>query len=309
MSRGSPMSIPARSRCCDGVFSLATQPLKALRFQRRTMQAMGRRDVGSQALAAILPATANLGAAGLAIVDRVVTSRLPKPVNKEGEVMEAPTLRAPRTIFNGSISPHRRFAFGPLSLDTAKEVKNTFGVTVNDVILAMCGGALRRYLSERDELPDEPLLAMVPVSVRTEEQKGAMGNQVSAMIANLATDEADPVTRLRTIHDGMHIAKQQHKAIPASSSGLHASSQHPQSPPARRERVARAKVVDLVNPPFNVTISNIPGPTSRSTAPGPGLVGSYPVSAIADGLGLNITVMSYIGDLDFGIVACQRDDA
>ena len=136
------------------------------------MQAMGRRDVGSQALAAILPATANLGAAGLAIVDRVVTSRLPKPVNKEGEVMEAPTLRAPRTIFNGSISPHRRFAFGPLSLDTAKEVKNVFGVTVNDVILAMCGGALRRYLSDRDELPDEPVARHGP---RVGADRGAEG--------------------------------------------------------------------------------------------------------------------------------------
>jgi len=289
-----------------GLVSLATQPLKALRFQRRTLQTMGRRDVGSQVLAAILPATANLGAIGLAVVDRVVSSRLPKPVNQEGEVMERPTLRAPRTIFNKTITPHRRFAFGSLSLDTAKKVKNTFGVTVNDVILAMCGGALRRYLAERDELPDDPLLAMVPVSVRAEDQKGAMGNQVSAMIATLATDEADPVARLQTIHDAMLVAKEQHKAIPAELLSDYTQFSTPALAARAARAVARARIADRMNPPFNVTISNIPGPNFPLYGAGARLVGTYPVSAIADGIGLNITVMSYMGDLDFGIVSCRE---
>ncbi len=288
-----------------GIFSLATQPLKALRFQRRTLQTMGRRDPGSQALAALLPATANLGAVGLMIVDRVVSTRLPKPVNHEGELMERPTLRAPRTIFNHTISPHRRFAFGSLSLDTAKEVKNAFGVTVNDVILAVCGGALRKYLSEREELPDEPLLAMVPVSVRTEELQGAMGNQVSAIIATLATDLADPVERLRTIHEAMLVAKEQNKAIPADLLQDYSQFATPAVAARAARAVARTKIADRMNAPFNVTISNIPGPNFPLYGAGARMVGSYPVSAIADGIGLNITVMSYMGDLDFGIVACR----
>ncbi len=289
-----------------GIVSLVTQPLKALRFQRRTLQAMGRQDVGSQALAAVLPATANLGAVGLAIVDRVVSSRLPKPVNKEGHVMERPPLRAPRTIFNQTISAHRRFSFGSLSLDTAKEVKNTFGVTVNDVILAICGGGLRRYLEERGELPEESMLAMIPVSVRTEELKGAMGNQVSAMIATLATDEADPVLRLQAIHEAMLAAKEQHKAIPAELLQDYTQFATPALAARAARAVARAKVADRMNPPFNVTVSNIPGPNFPLYGAGARLVGSYPVSAIADGIGLNITVMSYMGDLDFGIVACRE---
>jgi diacylglycerol O-acyltransferase len=288
-----------------GILTMLTQPLKALRFQRRTLQTMGRRDVGSQALTAILPVTANLCAVGLAVVDRVVSSRLPKPVNKEGELMERPTLKAPRTTFNRMITPHRRFAFGSLSLDTAKHVKNTFGVTVNDVILAVCGGALRHYLSERDELPDAALLAMVPVSVRTDGQQGAMGNQVSAIITTLATDDADPVQRLRTIHDSMLVAKEQNKAIPAELLQDYGQFATPALAARASRAIARTKVASLVTPPFNVTISNIPGPNFPLYGAGARLVGTYPVSAIADGIGLNITVMSYMGDLDFGIVACR----
>jgi len=289
-----------------GVGTLATQPLKALRFQRRTLQTMGRSDPGSAALAAILPATANLGAAGLALVDRVVTSRLPKPTNSEGEVMERPTLRAPRTIFNHTISPHRRFGFGSLSLDTTKEVKKAFGVTVNDVIMALCGGALRRYLLDLGELPDDSLLAMVPVSIRTEDQKAAMGNQVSAMIATLATDEADPAARVRTIHEAMVAAKETYNAIPADLLMDYTQFATPALAARAARAVARARLADRINLPFNVTVSNVPGPNFPLYGAGARMVGCFPVSAIADGVGLNITVMSYMGDLDFGIVACRE---
>ncbi len=288
-----------------GVGALATQPIKALRFQRRTLQAMGRRDPTSALAAAALPAAANLGAVGLMLVDRLVTSRMARPT-QDGEVMERPTTTAPRTVFNHTISPHRRFGFGSMSLDTAKEVKNAFGVTVNDVVLAMCGGALRRYLSELDELPAQPLLAMVPVSVRTEDQKSTGGNQVSAMIATLATDEADPVARLRTIHDAMIVAKRDHKAIPADLLQDFAQFATPALAARAARVVAGARVADRVNVPFNVTVSNIPGPNFPLYAAGARMVGCYPVSTIADGIGLNITVMSYLGELDFGVVACRE---
>lgn len=288
-----------------GVATLATQPLKALRFQRRTLQTMGRRDPASALAAAVLPATANLGAAGLMLLDQIVTRRMVKPA-RDGEVLARPTLTAPRTVFNHTISAHRRFGFGSLSLDTTKEVKNAFGVTVNDVVLAICGGALRQYLLESDDLPAESLLAMVPVSVRSEDQKGAGGNQVSAMIATLATDEVDPVERLRTIHEAMMVAKSDHKAIPAELLQDFAQFATPALAARAARVVAGAKVADRVNVPFNVTVSNVPGPNFPLYAGGARMVGCYPVSTIADGIGLNITVMSYMGDLDFGIVACRE---
>ena len=136
--------------------------------------------------------------------------RKPDPMLSEAST---PT---PRTSFNDRISPHRRFAFGSVPLDAVKEIKTTFGVKVNDVILGICAGALRRYLQERHDLPRDPLIAMVPVSVRTGEQQGNFGNQVSAMTTSLHTHVEDPGQRLQAIHQSMRVAKEQHEALPAS---------------------------------------------------------------------------------------------
>ena len=117
--------------------------------------------------------------------------------NRRPDVDPPPGLfNAPRTSFNAAITPHRDFAFTSLSLPDVKMVKNTLGVSVNDVVLGVCAGALRKYLDGLDEHPDGPLVAMVPVSVRTDEQKGTHGNQVSSMLCSLATDIDDPVDRL-----------------------------------------------------------------------------------------------------------------
>ena len=123
------------------------------------------------------------------------------PRRARPDVLEFTTRAAPRTRFNGRISPHRRFSFGQVSLDRVKAIKNEMGVTVNDTVVAVCAGALRDWLLERDELPDEPLVAMVPVSVRTEEQVGTFGNRVSAMFVPIPTDEADPQRRLERAHE------------------------------------------------------------------------------------------------------------
>nr|MDJ0787896.1 WS/DGAT domain-containing protein [Myxococcota bacterium] len=203
------------------------------------------------------------------------------------------------------ITPHRRFSFGSLSLDDVKEVKTGLGVTVNDVVLGICAGALRKFLSERGELPSDPLIAMVPVSVRTEAQKGTFGNQVSAMGASLHTDVADPIARLQRIHESMRVAKEKHQALPATL--LQDFAQF--APPAVAARaarvVARAAVANWMDLPFNVVISNVPGPQFPVYGFGAKLVANYPVSAINDGVGLNITVQSYNGNLDFGLIACR----
>ena len=126
---------------------------------------------------------------------------------------------APRTVFQGRVSAHRRVAFASLPLDDVKTIKNAFGCTVNDVVLAVCAAGLRSWLEERDELPTEPLLGVIPVSVRTGEQIGTFGNQVSAMVVELPTNVADPAQRLRRVSVNMTAAKSRLRALPSS---LHA---------------------------------------------------------------------------------------
>jgi len=222
------------------------------------------------------------------------------------EMLSEASTPAPRTSFNDRITPHRRFAFGSISLAEVKDMKKHFGVTVNDVVMAICAGALRRYLEERGELPADPLVAMVPVSVRTEEQKGSFGNQVSAMSASLHTHVADPAERLRRIHETMRIAKEQHQALPASLMQDFAQFAPPAVAARAARVIARASVNNWMDLPFNVVISNVPGPQFPIYGIGSKLVANYPVSAINDGVGLNITVQSYDGNLDFGLVACRE---
>jgi diacylglycerol O-acyltransferase / wax synthase len=223
-----------------------------------------------------------------------------------GDVIEHPELAAPRTSFSGRISPHRRFAFGELSLDEVKAVKNAHGVTVNDVVVALCAGAVRRWLIAHDELPEEPLVAQVPVSVRTGEQAGTYGNRILLMRAPLFTDEPDPVRRLERTHEALREMKERHRALPAQ---LLQDANH-FIPPAVFARAAqlsfRVSTSRAGRPAWNLVVSNVPGPQFPLYCAGARLVAQYPVSVITDGMGLNITVMSYMGRMDFGLVA-DRD--
>ena len=128
-----------------------------------------------------------------------------------------PTTPAPRTPWNAPITPHRRFAYTTVSLDDAKTIRRAFGSTFNDVVMALCSGTLRRYLLAHDCLPPEPLIAMVPVSVRSGDESEAYQNRVSALMADLATNEADPLKRLRRVQESMTSAKENFKAIPAET--------------------------------------------------------------------------------------------
>jgi diacylglycerol O-acyltransferase / wax synthase len=210
--------------------------------------------------------------------------------------------KAPRVSFNKTLSAQRNWAYGSLSLTTVKQVKSRLGCTVNDVVMAVCAGALRQWLTDHDELPDVPLLAAVPISIRAADQGRDMGNQVSGMIAELPTHLADPVERLRAVHKSMAAAKQIHNALPAHL--LQDFSQF--TAPAAAEFVARTlaglRIADHVAPPFNVCISNVPGPREPLYYAGALMIANYPVSMIADGMGLNITLQSYRDSLDFGLV-------
>jgi diacylglycerol O-acyltransferase len=217
-----------------------------------------------------------------------------------------PSLTAPRTPFNGAITAHRRLAIRTLRLGDAQAVKRTFGVTVNDVVMALCGEVLRRYLSERDELPDAPLAAMVPVSVRNESAGPDGSNRVAGVVSSLHTDVADPVERLMAIHRSMNAAKELQQAIPATV--LTDITRF--TPPLLASQAARLasgiRFADVMHPPFNVVISNVPGPRQPLYLSGATMKHFYPVSMVVDGLGLNMTVQSYLDNLDFGFVACRE---
>ena len=277
-----------------GVRGVTLQPLRMLEFQRR--------------LWATLPGSARFLArtSGPALATGLSRWTSSAETTDGGVLGGWPALTAPRTSFNRPITPHRRWAYGTSSLSAVKAVKNAFGVTVNDVVMAACAAGLRRWLQVHDELPDRPLLAMVPISVRTEEQRGAFGNRVSALVAALPTDLPDPLARLREASSAMRVAKEQHSAISAET--LQDVTQF--AMPALATRAARVaaqlRLADYVDPPYNVVISNVPGPRTPLYFAGARMLGYYPVSVVADGQGLNITVQSYLDNLDFGLVSCRE---
>lgn len=208
---------------------------------------------------------------------------------------------APKTMLNVKIGGARRCAAQSWSLDRIKSVKKAAGVTVNDVVLAMCSGALRYYLIEQGALPDTPLIAMVPVSLRTEEEADAGGNLVGAILCNLATDIGDPAQRLLTISESMRSNKKVFSELPRFQA-LALSA-------VNTSALALAAVpgwVASTSPPFNIIISNVPGPTQPIYYGGARLDGNYPLSIALDGQALNITLATNAGNLDFGLVGCRR---
>jgi diacylglycerol O-acyltransferase / wax synthase len=222
------------------------------------------------------------------------------PGTRDIGVLETTTARPPRTPFNGRVSPHRSFAFGSLPLDAVKQLKNELGITVNDVVVALCATAVRDWLLERDALPAEPLVAMVPMSVRTKEQMGTYGNRVSMMVVPIPTNVEDPRERLLAAHETLKGAKERHRALPADLL-TDATSFIPAAVQARASRLTM-ELTGRLAPALNLVISNVPGPRDPLYLAGAQLQANFPVSVVADGLGLNMTVMSYRDHVDFGLV-------
>jgi diacylglycerol O-acyltransferase len=214
--------------------------------------------------------------------------------------------QAPRTSLNATITPHRVFATARVPLATAKRIKDAHGVKLNDVVLAICGGALRRYLDERGELPPTPLVAQVPVSLRVDTDRREVGNKVGFMFASLATDVPDPVERLRAVQESTAQAKEMQRALSAKRIvGL-----TDMAAPAvigMAARVFTAAGLEAAGPPpFNVIVSNVPGPPFPLYVAGAELLAMYPMGPLLYGGGLNVTVISYRDSLDFGIMACKE---
>ncbi len=217
-----------------------------------------------------------------------------------------PLSAAPATPWNKAVTPHRRFAMRSASLANLKRLKDATGGTLNDVVMAVCAGALREYLLQKGELPDDPLRAMVPVSIRTGQEEDPWTNRVSGIVADLPTNCDDPVERVALCRDAMMAAKGQLELVPAEALGQAADYTSPIVAAAAVRLTSRLKIADRVNLPVNVVISNVPGPRDALYFAGAKLDAYIPVSTIADNVGLNITVHSYENRLDFGLIA-DRD--
>ena len=209
---------------------------------------------------------------------------------------------APNSIFNRRITRNRRFATQQYPLDQLKRLAKASGTTLNDVALAVCGGGLRTYLRELDELPDRPLIAFVPVNVRPKGDPGG-GNAVGGMLASLGTHLADPVERLKAVNASTQQAKRQLEGM--TKDAVMAYSQALLAPSALQVLSAMSGIPGAQRRTFNVTISNVPGPAQTLYFGESRLEASYPASIIAHGLALNITLFSYDGKMHLGFTGCR----
>ncbi|MCV7204980.1 wax ester/triacylglycerol synthase family O-acyltransferase [Mycolicibacterium peregrinum] len=208
---------------------------------------------------------------------------------------------APKTMFNVKIGGARRVAAQSWPLERFQRISRAAGFTVNDVVLAVCAGALRAYLLEQDALPDQPLIAMVPVSLRAEHEADAGGNMVGTVLCNLGTDVDDPAERLNVIGESMRGNKKVFSELPrVQALALSAMMIAPLG------LAAVPGFVRATAPPFNLVISNVPGPRHPLYWKGARLDGNYPLSIALDGQAMNITLANNADNLDFGLVGCRR---
>jgi diacylglycerol O-acyltransferase len=224
---------------------------------------------------------------------------------RAGTAMAAP-LTAPRTSFNGTITGHRTIGVVDLGLAEVRAVKTATGTTVNDVVLALAGGALRAYLDERGELPDGSLLASVPVSVREQSRREDGANKVSTLFATLGTDIEDPLERLQELAESNRNAKDHHQAISADALQDWAEFAAPRTFGLAVRAYAGLRLAEKHPVVHNLVISNVPGPPFPLYFMGAEILGLYPLGPVFHGAGVNITVMSNNGRLHVGVIACRE---
>ena len=261
-----PLELMARAS-----FNTALQPFRLLEVAARTIPALGRLSSG--------------------VVQKRFTATRP----------------VPRTRFSGTITAHRVIEGRTFDLAEVRAVKSAIaGATINDVVLSVCGGALRRYLLDKDELPDLPLIAMAPISVRSPDQKNALGNQVAAMNVAIGTHIADPIQRLLAVHEDAASSKEMTSAI-----GAKLMTDYSQFIPSTTAALAarlytQFGIANRTNPVFNCVITNVPGPQFPLYSAGAKLVAQYGMGPIFDGMGLIFPVLSYDGALTISVTSCRE---
>lgn len=290
-----PLPTPV-SLLTQSVEAAVTQPVDTLRMLPR-------------ALPRVLPAVADLplvsSLPGIRVASQVAGSLAKSMLGgEEGPVVNRHTFIAPASPINARITAHRSVAYASLPLDDIKTVKSAFALTVNDVVMAMCAGALRRWLLDHDGLPGQPLVVAVPVAIHPEDLE-AEDPQVSMLVAELPTHVEDLAERLTAAHDSMAAALEQTHALPAAL----LQDETAAYPTVYASLAARAvfRVVSSGAAPGNLFVSNVPGPREPLYVGGARVLGLYPLSAVSDLTGaLSITAFSYDGSLDFGLVACRE---
>ena len=226
---------------------------------------------------------------------------------KQATVQPPLPLTAPKLSFNGSLTPHRSFVMTSMPLDDFKHIKTSFDVTINDAFLAVCAGALRRYLERTHQLPAKPLVAGVPVSTRTGEgTDDYIANSVSNMFTALHVEMEDPVDRLRAISAVTKEAKAVHNALGAEML-MDWSEMTPPRPFAGFMRLySKWNLADRHRPPINLVVSNVPGPREPLFIAGARILDIFSMGPILESIGLNITVWSYLDEMNVGIVSCPE---
>jgi WS/DGAT/MGAT family acyltransferase len=265
-----PEEIPSEADLVRrAVGNLLANPVRATAYQLRVLRSLAE-SAGIDSISGAANQSRKLLSAAFG------RSKEAEAAREQLRSVHLPPVQAPPTRWNLPVGPHRRFAMRSTQLANIKRLKEATGGTVNDVVMAICAGALREYLIRHDELPDEPLQAMVPVSIRTGEEEDPWTNRVSAIVAELPTDALVDATDFTS--------------------------------PAVATAAARlvGRISSRVNLPVNVVISNVPGPRKPLYFAGAKLDNYYPVSTISNNVGLNITVHSYEDKLDIGLVA-DRD--
>jgi diacylglycerol O-acyltransferase len=257
---------------------------------------------------------------GRAVLDMVgrpiaVAKLLPSTVMSVGKLanrrgrgaagMPAP-FRAPRTSFNATVTAHRTVAYTQVTLDDVKTIKNAFGVKVNDVVIAICSGALRKYLADRDELPDRSLIAAIPISVHDRSEGVEGTTKVSMMFSSLASDIDDPGERLRYIAATNEGAKEDHELVGANMLQNWAEHAAPNTFSLAARMYSSLRLANRHPVVHNLVISNIPGSPVPLYFNGARLVALHPLGPVMDGAGLNITVLSNMEAIGFGFIACRE---
>lgn len=208
------------------------------------------------------------------------------------------SFQAPSSILNQRVSSSRRFAAQSFDLDRFRHISKALSVTINDVVLAVCSGALREYLISQQALPKKPLIAMVPASIRDDDS--TVSNRITMILANLATHKEDPLERLNLIRRSVQNAKQRFKRMTASEILNYSAFVYG---PAGLNILSGAMPKRQA---FNIVISNVPGPTEPLYWNGAKLDALYPVSIVLDGQALNITMTSYLDKLEVGLTGCRH---
>lgn len=243
-------------------------------------------------------------AAHLPALVRSTFRRLRSLASSHGARSPRPVLDAPSTSFNRALTEQRSFARTSLPLADVREVKRAFGVTINDVVLALASSALRQYLLERGTLPSRPLIASVPTS---SEHKSAPlrrgGNHVSSLFVSLHTDLLDPVERLQAIHRGALAAKQTQALLGADLMESWAEYVPPRALGWTLRAWARSHLADHLPPPLNAIVASVPGPSAPLFVPGHRLVEVASVGPLLEGIGVNITAWSYLDALFVGVLS------